>query len=86
MKGKALIWMCNNCKWITVSDQSPHRMDFCKCWEDSKYNKGCAVDFEQWYTRISGNSYRAIATVDLDTGKVTQHRQKRQTKCKKKTQ
>jgi hypothetical protein len=71
IKGKALIWMCKKCKWVTVSDQVPHRMDFCKCWDKKgNSNGGCAVDHEQKYTRIAGDSYLPIALVDLDTATI----------------
>lgn len=57
--------MCGVCSWITVSDQVPHRMDFCKC---KKHQTG--VDHEVGYTRISGSNYKFIALIDADKGTI----------------
>lgn len=87
MKGKALIWMCKSCRWITVSDQYPHRMDTCKCGNIS-------VDHEVNYTRFSTNNpqdYMFIALVDMDNnivdyGKQSLVKNELQKKYKKKKQ
>ena len=76
MRGEALIWMCKHCRWITVSDQTPHRMDTCKC-------EKTHVDFEVDYCRILGDGYTPIAVVNLDTGEVTHENNTRNTKKQK---
>lgn len=72
IKGKLLIWMCKNCKWVTVSDQQRHRMDFCKCYTETKVNKGVFVDYEVDYMRYGGclPNMKFIAIIDADKSKL----------------
>lgn len=74
VKGKLLIWMCKNCKWVTVSNQSPHQMDFCHCYSDKKNNRGVYVDYEEHYLRYGGqiSNMKFIAVVDADTDTTTE--------------
>lgn len=46
-KANLQIWICPKCEWVTVSDDCPHRMDYCKC-------GATGVDHEEHYTRTHG--------------------------------
>lgn len=57
--------MCTRCGWVSLSDQQPHRMDFCKC-----KTHPTGVDHEVDLLRISGDNYKFIALIDLDKKEV----------------
>lgn len=58
MKGNVIIWICLLCKWISVSNQTPHQMDVCKCGKSY-------VDHEVGYTRFGGDAH-TLLHYDLD--------------------
>lgn len=73
-KGKLLIWMCKSCKWVTVSDQSYHRLDYCKCFENTKGNQGVYVDYEEYGLRYGGclPNMKFIAIIDADKAQLNE--------------
>jgi hypothetical protein len=65
VKGKALIWMCKTCKWVSVSNQTPHEMQFCKCPVNPTY-----VDHEVGLLRYGGKdlkTFKPLMMINLDT-------------------
>lgn len=74
IKGKLLIWMCKNCKWVTVSDQSHHRLDYCKCFKNTRDNAGIFVDYEEYGLRYGGQlaNMKFIAIIDADKAKLNE--------------
>ena len=54
-----LIWVCDVCNWVTISDSREHHvMDNCRC------EKGaCGVDLEFYSCRFSGRP-RTLAVLE----------------------
>ncbi len=49
-----LVWVCDSCNWVTISDsREHHKMDFCTCGKSG-------VDLESYSLRFSAKDFTKL--------------------------